>query len=144
MLHIKGLKTCLFWIDESNCSLFIFLVFTWAYVKRRRERASEWEWECVCVCVCVCVRERERERARECVREKHGQVASYTYPYLGFNLQPRYVPWLGIEPTILVHRTTLQPTKPPSQGCSFVLFCFVFKATLSSKLYCSTEMEPGL
>ena len=40
---------------------------------------------------------RERERERE--REKHRSVASHICPNWELNLQPRYVPWLGIEPT---------------------------------------------
>ena len=32
------------------------------------------------------------------VREKHQLVASHTFPVQELNLQPRYVPWLGIKP----------------------------------------------
>ena len=42
-------------------------------------------------------RERERERDGD-VREKHQLVASHSLPKQGLNPQPRYVPWLGIEP----------------------------------------------
>ena len=44
---------------------------------------------------------RERGRKRKWhihVREKHHSVASHMCPDRGSNLQPRYVPWLGIEP----------------------------------------------
>ena len=41
-------------------------------------------------------REKERERNNN-VREKHWLGASHTCPDRGSNLQPRHVPWLGIE-----------------------------------------------
>ena len=40
--------------------------------------------------------ERDRERQET---EKHWSVASCMHPNGGWNSQPRYVPWLGIEPT---------------------------------------------
>ena len=42
-------------------------------------------------------REEGRERSIK-MREKHQLVAFYTCPDWGLNLQPRYVPWQGIEP----------------------------------------------
>ena len=50
-------------------------------------------------------REREKEREREIeadmyVREKHQSVASHMLPDQGLNLQTRYMPSPGIEPTI--------------------------------------------
>ena len=43
--------------------------------------------------------ERERNRKRKIdVREKHRLVASCPHPNRGLNMQPRYVPWPGIEP----------------------------------------------
>ena len=47
---------------------------------------------------------RERGREREIhtdidLREKDRSVSSYMHLDLGLNPQPRYVPWLGIEPT---------------------------------------------
>ena len=45
-------------------------------------------------------RERKGERERSVnVREKHQLGASCVHPNWGLNQQPRYVPWLGIEPT---------------------------------------------
>ena len=44
-------------------------------------------------------RERERKRKRNTdVKKKYWFVASHTHPDWGANLQPRYVPLLGIEP----------------------------------------------
>ena len=45
-------------------------------------------------------RERGRERERE--GEKHYVVASHAPPHWGPALQPRHVPWLGIEPVTLL------------------------------------------
>ena len=45
-------------------------------------------------------REGERKRTID-VREKRGSVASHTCPDWEPNLQPRYVPWPGIEPAAL-------------------------------------------
>ena len=45
-------------------------------------------------------KEREKERKRNInVRDKHQLVASHSCLDQGLNLQPRYVPWLEIEPT---------------------------------------------
>ena len=45
---------------------------------------------------------RQKEREREIdVREKHRLVVSGTCPNQGLNLQPRHVPWPGIEPVTL-------------------------------------------
>ena len=43
-------------------------------------------------------KERESKRNTD-VREKHRSVSPCTYPNWGLNLQPRYVPRLGIEPS---------------------------------------------
>ena len=45
---------------------------------------------------------REKERARNInAREKYRSVASCMCPDWGLNLQPRHVPWPGIEPVTL-------------------------------------------
>ena len=53
-------------------------------------------------------------------REKHWSVASRMHPNRGWNLQPRYVSWLGINLTTLwfwpVYRTVIQPIKPHQPG----------------------------
>ena len=43
-------------------------------------------------------RKREKERNSN-MKEKHGSVASLHIPHQGSNPQPKYVPWLGMEPT---------------------------------------------
>ena len=59
--------------------ILIFLILTWG-------------------CVYWFQRERKGEREGNInVREKHWLVASRMYPDGGLNLQPRYVPWPGIE-----------------------------------------------
>ena len=47
---------------------------------------------------CFLDREESKVRKTSDVKEKHWLVASHTHPDHGPNLQPRHVPWLGIEP----------------------------------------------
>ena len=48
--------------------------------------------------ICLLIWERERERNRNIhMREKHWPVSSHTCPNQGWNPQPRYVTWSGIE-----------------------------------------------
>ena len=60
---------------------FFFLTLIWRYVY----------WS-----------ERKRKGERNIdVRKKHQSLASHTRPVWGSNLQPRYVPWPGIEPSTI-------------------------------------------
>ena len=95
----------------------------------------------VCMFVCICLiqgytffysREGERERNID-VREKHQLVASHTHPNWGPNLQARYVPSLGIEPTtFLVYGMMLQPTvfKPLKKQEVVILRTIIFTAII--------------
>ena len=53
-------------------------------------------------------RKRKGERNID-VRQKHWSVASHICPIQGSKPQPKYVPWLGIEPATLVYRMVVQP-----------------------------------
>ena len=54
----------------------------------------------ILICLLILEREEGRERKKNSnVREKQWLVASDSHPYWGSNLQPRYIPWLGIEPS---------------------------------------------
>ena len=46
----------------------------------------------------TCLLNSERRERRKRERKKHQAVASHAHPNQGPNLQPRHVPWLGIEP----------------------------------------------
>lgn len=48
--------------------------------------------------VLIDFREREKGQGKR-KRKKHQLVAYHTYPDWGWNLQPSYMPWQGIEPT---------------------------------------------
>ena len=50
------------------------------------------------------------------VREKHQLFASCTCPYLRWNPQPRYVPWLELNPQPFGYGMMLQPTEPHWPG----------------------------
>ena len=60
-------------------------------------------------------RQKGREGERE--GEKHlCVVASHTPPYWGPGLQPRHVPWLGIEPQPFGSQAEVQSTEPHQPG----------------------------
>ena len=64
---------------------------------------------------------RERGREGEIWGEKHqGMVASHVFPYSGPGLQPRHVPWLGIEPMTLGSQAGAQSTEPHQPGLNSV------------------------
>ena len=53
----------------------------------------------------------EKERSIN-EREKYWWIASHMHPYQGLNMQPRYVPWPGIEPATFALQYDNQPTEP--------------------------------
>ena len=58
------------------------------------------------------------ERRKERERKKHWLVASCMHPVQGPNLQPRCVPWPGIEPATFHIVDNAQPIEPHTgQGC---------------------------
>ena len=99
-----------------------------------RERKGGREWG----------RKKERKRNID-VREKHWFVASCMHFNWGLNLQPSYVLWLGIEPTIFWCTGRFQLTEPPGQCTTEWIFKLVCETTIVLSVLlapCSTHPNP--
>ena len=77
--------------------------------------------------ICLLILEREEEGGRERkedinVREDQGSIVSHIHPNWKSNPQPRYDPWLGIQPaTVWCTRQMLQLTGHPARSLPIIL-----------------------
>ena len=129
-------------------NILIFICYVWNLIFKHKKSmvlisVCFWIWKVSHFCVCVflnphlrtCPLVLEGEEGRETGRDMDVRDIDQLPPVCAQTgdqtLQPKYVPWSGIEPCNLsVLRTMLQPTEPPSHGR-----CLIFQGYNSNTFY---------